>query len=507
LGALLSLQAERAPDRPFLRSAGTSCSFAQAELAARAFAATLAAYGVDHRDRVAVMLPNGITYPVVWFAIAKAGAVIVPLNIQYRERDLEHTLRDSGAALVVTTPDLVEHVAAVRGRCPAIRDILIADQHMNGGEAPRVTRNVGLNDLLNIQYTSGTTGLPKGCMLTHEYWLRMGELAVRFSHLTSDDVAIIAQPFSYVDPLWHTVMCLTAGATLVILPRFSASTFWHSVREHSVTFFYMIGTMPVYLMKQPVDPALERGHRVRLASCSGIPPQVHASLEERYGMPWRECYAQTETGWDLQVEIEDDWSVGTGAVGHPVPGKECRVVDPSGNDVPQGEVGELIVRGKPMMLGYWNHPTATAAKIRDGWSYSGDLVRCDSRGYYYIVGRIKDMVRRSGENVAAAEVEAVLAEHPGIACAAVVPVPDELRGEEVKAFVQLQPGETASTVPPSDIISFVRRRLASFKCPRYIAYIDRLPLTPSQKVAKHALLMDPDMGRGLTFDAVTDEWR
>ena len=226
------------------------------------------------------------------------------------------------------------------------------------------------------------------------------------------DVALTAQPFSYVDPQWNVVMCLVAGIPLVILPRFSATTFWASVNGAGATFFYVLGTMPVFLLKQPPDPAVERAHRVRFVACSGIVPQLHAAFEARWGVPWREAFGMTETGVDLVVPIDDVSSVGSGAAGKPIPGKEAKVVDIDGVPLADGQVGELCLRGSGMMLGYWNKPEATAERMQDGWMHTGDLASRDAKGYYHIVGRLKDMIRRGGENISAAEVEGVMTQHP-----------------------------------------------------------------------------------------------
>jgi crotonobetaine/carnitine-CoA ligase len=193
-------------------------------------------------------------------------------------------------------------------------------------------------------------------------------------------------------------------------------------------------------------------------------------------------------------------------MGRPVRGREAKVVDSQGHDLLDGEVGELLLRGEGMMHGYWNNPAATAEKFAGGWLHTGDLVIHDEAGYFRLVGRTKDMIRRTGENIAAAEVEAVLGEHPGVRAAAVVPVPDELRGEEVKAFVQLQPGHTPATAPPEAILGFVRSRLAAFKVPRFLEYIERFPLTPSERIAKHELLRATGDQRARAYDAVTRQW-
>lgn len=512
LGHLLREQAARYGNRTLFRFEGAKATFAQIEEQTNRLANVLNAHGVHKGTKVAVMMPNGIEFPTAWLAIAKLGAVMVPVNTQYQETDLQYVLNDSGAELALVGAEQIPNLQHLQAHCPSLREVCIFAANSTLAREMQQTSisfsidHVSSSDLLNLQYTSGTTGFPKGCMLSHEYWLRLGREMAQYGRFRDGDVALTAQPFYYMDPQWNVVMCLIAGIPLVVTPRFSASTFWQSVRENDVTFFYCLGSMPVYLFKQPENPELDKNHKVRFVLCSGIAPQLHAALEARWGVPWRETYGSTESGADLFVPLEDKSCVGTGAMGKPVPGKEAKVVNAAGDGVPDGHVGELAVHGKGMMLGYYNKPEATMAKMRNGWLHTGDLVYRDAKGYYYMVGRLKEMIRRSGENVSAAEVEAVLCEHPSVRAAAVVSVSDEWRGEEVKAFIQLQPGETPKTVLPQTLVDFARKKLAAFKLPRFIEYVEDFPRTPSERIAKHKLReMKPDQRVGV-YDAMTGKW-
>jgi crotonobetaine/carnitine-CoA ligase len=520
LGQLLHEQARRFGNRTLFRFAGTDMTFAQAEEQTNRLASVLMAHGVGKGAHVAVMLPNGFDFPLAWLAIAKVGAVMVPINTQYQAQDLGYILRNSEAQCALVSPASMALLQQVQPSCSHLQTIgvLAADgtvpagaldirQEMEAALASYPHQPIAPADLLNIQYTSGTTGFPKGCMLAHEYWLLLGQLVAEYLALREDDVNLTAQPFYYMDPQWNVALCLLAGIPLVILPRFSASTFWQAVKEYEVTLCYLLGTMPMYLLKQPENPQVEQQHKLRLMLCSGIIPQLHAVYEARWNVPWREVYGTTESGADLVVPLEDAESVGTGAMGKPVRTKEARVVDPEGRELPDGEIGELMVRGKPMMLGYFRNPEATAEKIREGWLHSGDLVFRDPKGYLHIVGRLKDMIRRSGENIAASEVEAVLCEHPQVRAAAAVPEQDDLRGEEVKAFIQLQPGETPESVTPQALIDFTRSKIAAFKVPRFMAYVESFPLTPSERIAKHQLLAQQQEQPARTYDAMTQTWR
>src|SRR5690606_4708052 len=335
----------------------------------------------------------------------------------------------------------------------------------------------------NIQYTSGTTGAPKGCVLPHRYWTTLADdLATAFPAITSDDVLLTAQPFHYIDPQWNVALGLRSGATLVVLDRFHPSTFWQKVRDHGVTWFYCLGLMPTLLLRMPACPE-DREHRVRAITASAIPPELHAELEQRWGVPWYEAFGMTETGGDIRMYPGDhDELVGSGCIGRPAAHREVVVADEHGVPVPRGTGGELLIRGTGLMHRYHDDPDATAEAFRGGWFHTGDIARMDEQGRVFYVGRTKDMIRRSGENIAADEVEQALLLHPDVESAAVVAVPDELRGEEVKAYVVL-----AASRSPEELATFCETKLARFKVPRYWSIVDSLPRTPSERVAKGRL--------------------
>ena len=443
-------------------------TFADLDRLSAGYAQTLRRRGVAPGDRVAVMLANRPEFPLFWLALARLGACMVPINVKYRRVDTEHVLRDSGAVAVVTDRGFED---LLRSCDPApsvwlVDDLPAADGFEQQPIDPAAT--------VNLQYTSGTTGAPKGCLLSHTYWTTLGaSLVSEFPGLNEHDVMLTAQPFHYIDPQWNVVAALIAGAELVVLDGFHPSTFWSKVRQYDVTYFYCLGAMPTLLLAMPADD-LDREHRVRVVQCSAIPPDRHAELEKRWGVGWYEAFGMTETGADIRVGADEhDELVGTGCLGRPAGHREVRVVD-----------GELQLRGPGMFDGYLGYPDGR----KDGWFPTGDLARIDEAGRVYHLGRIKDTIRRSGENIAAHEVEQVLMSHPDVTLAAVVSVPDDLRGEEVKAFVVLTPGVELSA---EELSAYCGERLAAFKVPRYWAFRDDLPRTPSERVAKQALDRSP----------------
>ncbi len=505
LTRLLAQRAQDAADREFLRFGEWSWSFAEIDAWTSRLAHRLIEVdGVQPGDRVAIMLPNVVHWPVAWLAVLKAGAVAVPVNCSYQRSDLAFVLKDSGARVVFTDAErsgLVGEVLTDEPDLTGVRVIEVPDD--GSGTFPATAPEVAVagETLANLQYTSGTTGFPKACMLSHDYWVRLGWICAAATGLSAADVLLTSQPYSYMDPQWNTALALTLGAPLVVLPRFSASTFMTDVRRHRATFFYVLGSMPTLLFKQP-PTAEDRDNDLRTVLCSGIPVALHAQLEERWGAPWREVYGMTESGIDLFSAFDDSAAVGSGSLGHPVPSKHVRVVDPAdpGEEVPAGEPGELVVSGTPMMNGYWNRPEATANVLRDGWLHTGDLVVRLPDGGIQLVGRIKDMVRRGGENIACAEVETVLERDDRVVAAAVVAVPDEVMGEEVKAFVQLREGVAGDRVTAQEVLERAAAQLARFKVPRFVEFVADLPRTPSERVSKPALKARAAAEPGTTYD-------
>lgn len=493
IGTLTELLRERAadsPDRAFLRFDDAEWTFAQIdEWTTQVAHHVMMIDGFTSGDRVAIMLPNVVQWPVAWLAALKAGAVAVPINPAYQRADLRHVLSDSGARIVITDPERSELVRTVVAVDPELDGTLVLDSlegpsTVGHTEPPSVP--IDPSRLANLQYTSGTTGFPKACMLTHDYWVRLAWVCAAATGLGPDDVIMTSQPYSYMDPQWNTALALTVGAPLVVRPRFSASGFMGDVRRFGVTFFYVLGSMPTLLLKQPPrEDDLEND--VRMVFCSGIPADRHAELERRWGAPWREIYGMTESGVDLFTPFSETDAVGSGAVGRPVPSKTVRVLDSDGVELAPGSAGELVTRGRPMMEGYWNRPGESESVLRDGWLHTGDVVVQDDDGRVTLVGRIKDMVRRGGENVASAEVEDALERDSRVVGAAVIPVEDEVLGEEVKAFVQLADGIAADRSVAESIRGEAAGRLARFKVPRYVEFVDELPRTPSERVAKQVL--------------------
>jgi crotonobetaine/carnitine-CoA ligase len=483
---------------------GEQLTFGDVARLTAGYAAALRERGVRPGDRVAVLLGNEPAFPLTWLALSLLGAAMVPVNTRYQVADAGHVLRTCDASAIVAGERFAGLLARLPGDLPAARRVLpaaeIAAEAARPGAPWPDSGDPDPAGTANIQFTSGTTGRPQGCVLSHRYWTTLaGSLVTEFPRLGEQDVMLTAQPFHYIDPQWNVAASLLSGAELVILDGFHPSTFWARVRARRVTYFYCLGAMPALLLRMPAGPD-DHDHAVRAVQSSAIPPDLHAQLEQRWGVPWYETFGMTETGADLRVtDLDHDELVGTGCLGLPSAHRQARITGAGGEPAPAGQTGELELAGAGLMDGYFGDPAATAAAFRGGWFRTGDLAWMDAAGRVYHSGRLKDMIRRSGENVAAREVEDVLLTHPGIRLAAVTGVPDELRGEEVKAYYV--PGG-ASEIAPAELARYCGQRLAAFKVPRYWQPAADLPRTDSERVAKKLLggLAGP------VFDVRTGSW-
>lgn len=491
---------------------GETITYAECLAQVERLASGLRATGVRKGTHVAVMMPNVPAMPLTWLAIATLGAVMVPVNINYMPRELAYVLANSDAEFIVAHDSAIERVES------CLRDGQIqidASRVIVTGKSNRFTRwesvattdpiqleteSVGHSDLLNIQYTSGTTGFPKGCMLTQEYWLISGKVnAFRDGRRYSNILA--PTPFYYMDPQWMLMMTLYQRGTLFVANRQSASRFMSWVRDYKINFCLF----PYLVYKQDEQPEDGQNEVVR-ANVYGVPRELHAKIEERFDLVAREAFGMTEVGPAMFMPVEATDMVGSGSCGIASPFRECVVADENGNPVKPGEVGELCIRGRGIMLGYYRNEQATRASFFGDWFRSGDAFRQDERGYFYITGRYKDMIRRSAENIAAREVEAVLNGIDEVAESAAVPVPDPIRGEEVKAFVVLAEGVEPGMEAISNIIRGCSESLAKFKVPRYYSFVDSLPKTASMKIAKAELRERAAHGKEATYDRVEDTW-
>ncbi len=447
-------------------------------------------------EMVAAMTGNCVEFMIAWLATAATGCVFVALNPDAGEHDLAHVLSDSHAVLLVADEASAERVSSLDPQPESLRERLV----LSGSEPNRLEPWKGASPLrfagaeidpsaiTNVYYTSGTTGPPKGCMVDHKYWHRLVRSYLSERGLGREDRILCCLKFFYNDPSWQLLCSLQVGAALIVMRKFSVSRYWDVVRAHDVTQLFTIGSIPALLLSAPPSEQ-DRDHRVRFGVQVAVDAGLHREMTDRWGIPWMDAYGLTETGGLISMPpAHAEAMTGSGSMGLPREGIEVRLVKDSGQEAADDEPGELLVKAPDIMSGYLNRPDATAEAIDPrGWFHTGDYVRRDAEGWMYFVGRKKDIVRRAGENIAAGEVEEVLRSHPAVIDAAVVPVEDRLRGEEVLAHIYTASAEAPAALAEA-LREFCAAKLARHKVPRYLMFrAEDFPRTPSMRVVKKEL--------------------
>jgi long-chain acyl-CoA synthetase len=498
LAAVLSDARADHRDRAAIRQDDLKLTYAGLAAAAGQIAALLRKEGVGEGDRVAVMLPNVAAFPVVAYGVLAAGAVLVPMNPLLKGREVEHYLADSGATLMFAwEPSAGE--AAKGAATTGTRVIPVADADAgavrSGVEPATDWADKDDGDDAVILYTSGTTGTPKGAQLTHGGLRRNAEITARSLIRTGPgDVVMGCLPLFHVFGLTCGLnAALGSGACLTLLPRFDPAAALRMIGRDHVTVFEGVPTMysallhHYHLLAETSRPdradADMSSLRVCVSGGAAMPVEVLRGFEAAFGCMILEGYGLSETS-PVASFNHPDLERKPGSIGTPVEGVQMRIVDASGNDVPEGEVGEIAIRGHNVMRGYWGRPEATAEAIPDGWFRTGDLARTDSDGYFFIVDRKKEMIIRGGYNVYPREIEEALYEHPAVAECAVVGIPDDSLGEEVGAAVALKQGRTAT---PEELRAFAKERVAAYKYPRVVWLVDELPKGPTGKILRRSV--------------------
>jgi len=473
---------------PALRMDDAQLTYEEFRDAALRVAASLQSRGIEPGDRVGMVLPNVLSFPVVFYGALLAGAAVVPMNPLLKAREVEYYLRDSGARIVVaaeSSADPASEAAAAVGIesvtvGATLPEALMATEGLTGP----VEREDG--DTAVILYTSGTTGQPKGAELTHA-GLASNARTTQETLLegTPDDVIMGCLPLFHVFGLTCSLNAgVLAGATLTLIPRFDGAKALSVVERDGVTVFQGVPTMFSAMLHQP--DAAERDMS-SLRSCvsggSAMPVEVMRSFEETFGCIVLEGYGLSETS-PVASFNHPHAERKPGSIGTPIRGVQMRVVDDDGKDVPLGDVGEIAIRGENVMKGYWNRPEDTDKAIPDGWFRTGDLARQDEDRYFFIVDRKKEMIIRGGYNVYPREIEEALYEHPAVAEAACIGIPHPDLGEEVVAAVALKPGASAD---PEELKAFAKERVAAYKYPRHLWLVDALPKGPTGKILRRSV--------------------
>jgi len=505
LDRLLAWRARATPHRIFvvfddMEGGVTKLSWRSFRRQVERTANLLRALGVGRGERINLHLPNCLEFLYLWFGAARIGAVIVPTNTASAVPELEYLVAHSGCRVIFTAASWLESAVEVGRRCARVQEVVVcgraagsAHRHFSTGlsSQPDVLRGPAVEtrpqDEVAVLYTSGTTSRPKGVVVTHANYVYAGETVAKAIRLAPSDRHYVVLPLFHGNAQYYSTMStVVSGASMLLMPRFSASRYFDHCIAHRCTVASLFAAPMRMLLAQARDPA-HRRNRLRVVlfaqSVSG------AQLEEwhhRFGAPLLQLWGMTETmGPPLMNPV--DFERRNMSMGLPVMGYEVQVVDESGAVVPPGEVGQIVVRGEPgttLMKGYFRNDAATRATIRDGRLWSGDNARQDADGYFHFVDRAKDMIKRAGENVAASEVEAVIREHPAVFDVAVIGVPDPVRDEAIVGCVVPRPGVH---VESADLIVWCRERLASFRVPDRIEFRPELPRTSVGKIQKHVL--------------------
>lgn len=494
---------------------GERATYSEMDRWSNRYAHALRAFGVRKGDRIGVMLPNRIAFPIVWFAIAKLGAVLVPINMRYTPREIEYVLNDTQAQFAIVDETAWPVFAAMDPwpqNLAKDRVISVGQSHkgsgtaleelLNGADESSVNEDVASDDLVNIQYTSGTTGFPKGCMVTHDYW-GVGSYCKTLTDRQPYKRYLSWGPFSYAESPGLLLRSYRQGGTMYIASQLSSTRFLDWLKTYRIEWCWL----PELIARQALEADDLSTSLQQVGHHGGWNPETIQRFRERFGVRGQAAYGMNEIAWGTQMPPDIEEMDDSASNGLRSPFRQLRLVNDDGSPTPVGDVGELWVKGRSIFKGYWNNPEANAAAFEGEWFKTGDLLRCDEFGFYWLVGRKKDVIRRSSENIAAREVEAVIREVPEIADVAAVPVKDIKRGEEVKVYVELKGGATQDDALVERILEHARARLAVFKVPRYVAFSSALPRTAaSNKVIKSELMAVSDPLSG-AYDTEERRWR
>jgi acyl-CoA synthetase (AMP-forming)/AMP-acid ligase II len=488
----------RRPERHYLPD-GLSLTYAQVGEIAEELRARYRAAGYGHGHRIAILLENRPEFFFHWLALNALGVSVAPVNPDYRPHEIHFILERSEAVLAVTLRQRVSDFGEAVAKLPRPIPVVALDDFarpLPKAVVPPLNSPPGRRTESGLLFTSGTTGMPKGCMLDNEAFFFNGARFISAGGVMTiehgEERLYNPLPLYYANAFAITNVAMILAAGCMIFPdRFHPRSYWREVVETDATIVHHLGIIPPLLLQQDPVPE-ERMHRIKFSGGAGVDPEQHALLEERFGFPFVEYFGMSEVGICSATNVEPR-KIDTRACGRPWPGVEFRLVDEHDHDVPVGALGQLLIRRAGLdpklglCAGYLKDPETTAEVWRDGWFHTGDILRRDEDGLYYFVDRIKHMIRRSGQNIAAAEIEAVLRLHPAVQEAAALPAPDEMRQEEVLACIVPAPGHAPDRATAESIMDWSLRHLAYFKAPGWLLFMDKLPTTSTQKLQKSSI--------------------
>ena len=490
---LLKERVSAAPGKPFLFSEADKRQFTykEFEAAVTRTANMLAANGVQKGHVVSLLLPNSVEYVIAYFACWQLGALAGPINSLLKAQEIAYVISNSEARALLVNSEFLPVLKSAQKDLPALQAIINFDNESEATRGyssnPERAAEVDLDHEAIIIYTSGTTGKPKGCLLTHGNVIANARQITSWLGFTEADRLLTIMPLFHMNAVSVTTMsALYAGGSTVVSPKFSASRFWQIISDYEITSFGSVATMLSMLLSSYPDgvPAGLKTDQLRFAMCGSapVPAEVLKRFEETFNCLVVEGYGLSESTCRSTFNPPDERRR-PGSCGVPI-GNEMRVVDDEDREVPDGELGEIVLRGENILKGYYKNDAANTAAFRNGWFHTGDIGYRNADGFFYIVDRKSDMIIRGGENIYPREIDEVLYQHPDVAAAAVVGVPDDLYGEEVAAVIVLKPGAETSE---QEVIDYCKGRLADFKCPKTIRFVEDIPKGPTGKLLKREL--------------------
>lgn len=483
--------AEKVPNHPAIVFRNESITFGEVAEKVKEKAVGLRKYGISNSSHVALMMGNKPEYAVAYFALLSLGATVIPLNPLFKENEISYILNDSEAAALIVDEIGLAEVQKARDTLSTVKMIISLQQtdsyipwdEVRGEAADFFLETKNQEDNAQIIYTSGTTGKPKGALITHGNLEWMTETCIKMTEITNEDRVLVVLPlFHAYAKLQGLLQCVLTGCTIYLEERFIPDAILQKIADNKITVFLGVPTMYTMFLSLPKINELDFSH-LRIAGCGGasLPMEIMEKVNVAMGVELGEGYGQTESTVMISC-FPPNTEKQYGSVGLPLPGIELKIIDPNGQEVPVGEVGEIIFRGPNAMKGYYKKEEETNDTLRDGWVYTGDLARRDERGFLYIVDRKKDMIIRGGYNVYPREVEEVLYTHPDIVECAVIGESDPVFGEEVAAYIV-----TKSNRTPEEITLFCKQHLVHYKVPKKIYFLSELPKTATGKILKSPL--------------------
>jgi long-chain acyl-CoA synthetase len=495
LRRLLEERTSADPAKHFLFSEadGRSFTYEEFDAAVTRAALMLLSHGIKKGDAVGLLMANSAEYIIAYFACWKLGAIAGPVNSLLKADEMAYIISNSEAKAILLHSNFLPIIESMRNQLPALQAAIVFDDEAratgdfaNGTNGLAPTK-LDRDDDAIIIYTSGTTGKPKGCLLTHGNVIANARQISKWLGFTGQDRLLTIMPLFHMNAVSVTTMsALYAGGATVISPRFSASRFWQIVSDYQVTSFGSVATMLSMLLSTYPEGVPEglTTEQLRFAMCGSapVPAEILKRFEETFNCLVIEGYGLSESTCRSTFNPPNE-SRRAGSCGLPI-GNEMKVVDDNDNEVPDGTLGEIVLRGENILKGYYRNPEATEIAFRSGWFHTGDIGYRDTEGFYYIVDRKSDMIIRGGENIYPREIDEVLYQHPAVAGAATIGVPDPLYGEEVAAYIVLKEGIRATE---DEVAAFCRERLADYKCPKTGRFVKEIPKGPTGKLLKREL--------------------